>query len=60
MVLKKVPTNTITHKKEDGKTLWPQFVKKNISLLKERWTDEYFNTIHMDESQIKQVYMSYY
>lgn len=33
--VKKVPTNTITHKKEDGKTLWPQFVKKNISLLKE-------------------------
>jgi len=33
--VKKVPTNTITHKKEDGKTLWPQFIKKNISLLKE-------------------------
>jgi hypothetical protein len=33
--IKKVPTNTMTHKKEDGKTIWPQFVKKNISLLKD-------------------------
>ena len=33
--IKKVPTNTMTHKKEDGKTIWPQFIKKNISLLKE-------------------------
>lgn len=33
--IKKVPTNTITHKKKDGKTIWPYFIKKNISLLKE-------------------------
>lgn len=33
--VKKVPTNTETDKKNDGKTIWPEFVKKNISLLKE-------------------------
>lgn len=33
--VKKVPTKTNTNKKEDGKTIWPEFMKKNISLLKE-------------------------
>lgn len=33
--VKKVPTNTVTEKKEDGKTIWPQFIKKNLSLLKD-------------------------
>ena len=31
--LKKVPTNTNTHKKQDGYTIWPLFIKKSISLL---------------------------
>jgi hypothetical protein len=33
--VKKVPTKTNTNKKDDGKTIWPDFMKKNISLLKE-------------------------
>ena len=33
--VKKVPTKTNVNKKEDGKTIWCEFVKKNISLLKE-------------------------
>ena len=33
--VKKVPTNTIIDKKEDGKTIWPDFIRMNISLLKE-------------------------
>jgi hypothetical protein len=33
--IKKVPTNTMINKKEDGKTIWPDFIRKNISLLKE-------------------------
>ena len=33
--VKKVPTKTDTDKKKDGKTIWPEFVKKNISLLKD-------------------------
>ena len=33
--VKKVPTNTVTEKKEDGKTIWPEFIKKNLSLLKD-------------------------
>jgi len=33
--VKKVPTKTNANKKEDGKTIWPEFIKKNISLLKE-------------------------
>ena len=33
--VKKVPTNTVIDKKEDGKTIWPDFLKRNISLLKE-------------------------
>ena len=33
--IKKVPTNNIINKKEEGKTIWPEFVKQNISLLKE-------------------------
>jgi hypothetical protein len=33
--VKKVPTKTNTNKKEDGKTIWPSFIKKNISLLNE-------------------------
>lgn len=32
--LKKVPTNNKTNKKHDGYTVWNDFVKKNISLLK--------------------------
>ena len=33
--VKKVPTKTNSNKKEDGKTVWTEFIKKNISLLKE-------------------------
>jgi hypothetical protein len=33
--VKKVPTNNIINKKNDGKTIWCEFIKKNISLLKE-------------------------
>lgn len=33
--VKKVPTKMNVNKKEDGKTIWCEFVKKNISLLKE-------------------------
>ena len=33
--VKKVPTNTEIDKKNDGKTIWPDFVRKNISLLKD-------------------------
>ncbi len=33
--VKKVPTKTNIDKKEDGKTIWTEFIKKNISLLKE-------------------------
>jgi hypothetical protein len=33
--VKKVPTNSIAEKKEDGKTVWPDFLRRNISLLKE-------------------------
>jgi hypothetical protein len=33
--VKKVPTKNNINKKEDGKTIWCEFVKKNISLLKE-------------------------
>lgn len=33
--LKKVPTNTNRNKKEDGKTIWPSFVRHAISLLRE-------------------------
>jgi hypothetical protein len=33
--VKKVPTKSNVNKKEDGKTIWCDFVKKNISLLKE-------------------------
>ena len=33
--LKKVPTNTIRNKKSDGCTIWPAFIHKSISLLKE-------------------------
>ncbi len=33
--VKKVPTKNNVNKKEDGKTIWCEFVKKNISLLKE-------------------------
>ena len=33
--VKKVPTNTVIDKKEDGKTIWPDFLRRNISLLKE-------------------------
>ena len=33
--VKKVPTKTNTDKKEDGKTVWTEFIKKNISLLKD-------------------------
>lgn len=33
--VKKVPTNTVIDKKEDGKTIWPDFIRRNISLLKE-------------------------
>jgi hypothetical protein len=33
--VKKVPTKQNVDKKEDGKTIWCEFVKKNISLLKE-------------------------
>ena len=34
--LKKVPTNEIKKKKEDGKTIWVDFIKKSISLLKHK------------------------
>ena len=33
--VKKVPTKTNVNKKEDGKTVWTEFIKKNISLLKD-------------------------
>jgi len=33
--LKKVPTNTKKHKKEDGRTVWMNFIKKSLLLLKE-------------------------
>jgi hypothetical protein len=33
--VKKVPTKNSTSKKEDGNTIWTEFIKKNISLLKE-------------------------
>lgn len=33
--VKKVPTKNNINKKEDGKTIWCEFVKKNISLLKD-------------------------
>lgn len=33
--LKKVPTNTTRAKKKDGKTVWSQFIKHSVSLLKE-------------------------
>jgi len=32
--LKKVPTNKISSKKNDGITLWPYFIKKSIEILK--------------------------
>ena len=32
--LKKVPTNTNSNKKDDGKTLWGDFTKKSISILR--------------------------
>ena len=32
--IKKVPTNTILKKKQDGSTIWGDFVKKSISFLK--------------------------
>jgi hypothetical protein len=32
--LKKVPTNTKTKKKEDGRTVWMHFIKKSLLLLK--------------------------
>ena len=31
--IKKVPTNKITDKKEDGKTIWVDFIRRSISLL---------------------------
>ena len=34
--LKKVPTNKIKDKKQDGKTVWVSFIKKSISLLRSR------------------------
>ena len=33
--IKKVPTNILDEKKEDGKTIWVPFIKKAISLLKQ-------------------------
>lgn len=33
--VKKVPTKNNVNKKEDGKTIWCEFIKRNISLLKE-------------------------
>ena len=33
--VKKVPTKTNMDKRADGKTIWTEFIKKNISLLKE-------------------------
>lgn len=33
--VKKVPTKNHTSKKEDGNTIWTEFIKKNISLLKD-------------------------
>jgi hypothetical protein len=32
--IKKVPTNKQKNKKQDGKTIWSEFIKKSISLLK--------------------------
>ena len=32
--LKKVPTNSSSNKKDDGKTLWVEFTKKSISILR--------------------------
>ena len=34
--LKKVPSNTLSNKKEDGKTVWIPFIQKSIDLLKEK------------------------
>ena len=34
--IKKVPTNNFKKKKEDGKTIWIDFIKKSISLLKHK------------------------
>ena len=34
--MKKVPTNVIKKKKEDGQTIWIDFIKKSISLLKHK------------------------
>ena len=33
--IKKVPTNKIKKKQHDGKTIWIEFIKKSVSLLKE-------------------------
>ena len=33
--LKKVPSNTLSNKKEDGTTVWIPFIKKSVDLLKE-------------------------
>ena len=33
--LKKVPTNTLRNKKVDGSTIWPAFIRKSVTLLKE-------------------------
>ena len=40
--MKKVPTNTHLNKKNDGRTVWSQFIKHSISLLKD---DGYLNMI---------------
>jgi hypothetical protein len=34
--LKKVPTNKIINKKEDGNTIWCDFIKKSVGLLKDK------------------------
>ena len=34
--LKKVPTNTRSNKKNDGYTIWPLFIRRSISLLREK------------------------
>ena len=45
--MKKVPTNNNVKKKNDGKTIWIDFLKKSISILKKRRIIKYNYTIYM-------------
>ena len=33
--MKKVPTNTVSSKRQDGKTIWPEFVRKSMEYVKD-------------------------